>query len=159
MIDNEEIKRRAANLENRYKTLRKSINSDPAKSASTMLHFYRRNLDELRFERHFLCEIGALEQYLSDYFADAFEKDMAQTLHDRMQQRIKWQAGLINETIETRKNKGSYKGEFTTAVILANAYNDIFHNHAAVELKFVEEYPLVDFGCGVCVFAEGVADE
>lgn len=124
----EEIKRRAANLENRYKALRKSINSDPAKSASTMLHIYRRNLDELRFERHFLCEIGALEQYLSDYFADAFEKDLAQTLHDRMQQRIKWQAGLINETIETRKNKGTYKGEFTTAVILANAYNDIFEH-------------------------------
>lgn len=127
-MNNEEIKRRAANLENRYKTLRKSIKSDPAKSASTMLHIYRRNLDELRFERHFLCEIGALEQYLSDYFADAFEKDLVQTLHDRMQQRIKWQAGLINETIETRKNKGTYKGEFTTAVILANAYNDIFEN-------------------------------
>ena len=30
-MDIEEIKRRAANLENRYKTLRKSINSDPAK--------------------------------------------------------------------------------------------------------------------------------
>lgn len=127
-MDIEEIKRRAANLENRYKTLRKSINSDPAKSASTMLHFYRRNLDELCFERHFLREIGALEQYLSDYFADAFEKDIAQTLHDRMQQRIKWQAGLINETIDTMKNKGTYKGEFTTAVILANAYNDIFLN-------------------------------
>lgn len=127
-MDIEEIKRRAANLENRYKTLRKSINSDPAKSASTMLHFYRRNLDELRFERHFLCEIGALEQYLSDYLADAFEKDLVQTLHDRMQQRIKWQAGLIDETIESRKNKGTYKGKFSTAVILANAYNDIFLN-------------------------------
>lgn len=124
----EETKRRATNLENRYKALRKDIKNDPAKSASTMLHYYRRRLDELRFERHFLCEIGALEQYLSDYFADAFEKDLAQTLHDRMQQRIKWQAGLINETIETRKNKGTYKGEFTTAVILANAYNDIFEN-------------------------------
>lgn len=45
-----------------------------------------------------------------------------------MQQRIKWQAGLIDETIETRNNKGTYKGEFTTAVILANAYNDIFHH-------------------------------
>lgn len=127
-MDIEEIKRRAANLENRYKTLRKSINSDPAKSASSMLHIYRRNLDELCFERHFLCEIGALEQYLSDFFADAFEQDMGQVLHDRMQQRIKWQAGLIDETIETRKNKGTYKGEFTTAVILANAYNDIFLN-------------------------------
>ena len=124
----EEIKRRAANLENRYKSLRKTINNDPAKSASTMLHIYRRNLDELRFERHFLCEIGALEQYLSDNLKDAFEKDLEQTLHDRMQQRIKWQAGLINETIQTRKNKGTYKGEFTTAVILANAYNDIFEN-------------------------------
>ena len=73
-------------------------------------------------------KIGALEQYLSDYIADAFEKDLAQTLHDRMQQRIKWQACLINETIETRKNKCTYKGEFTTAVILANAYNNIFEN-------------------------------
>ena len=136
MIDNEEIKRRAANLENRYKTLRKSINNDPAKSASTMLHIYRRNLDELCFERHFLREIGALEQYLSDYFADAFEKDLAQTLHDRMQQRIKWQAGLIDEIIESRKNKGTYKGEFTTAVILTNAYNDIFENqYKAFDVK------------------------
>ena len=25
-------------------------------------------------------------------------------------------------------HKGTYKGEFTTAVILANAYNDIFEN-------------------------------
>ena len=127
-IDIEEIKRRAAGLEDRYKALRKSINKDPAKSASTMLFIYRRNLNELCFERHFLCQIGALEQYLSDYLADAFEQDISQVLHDRMQQRIKWQAGLIDETIETRKNKGTYKGEFTTAVILANAYNDIFEN-------------------------------
>ena len=127
-IDIEEIKRRAANLENRYKSLRKSINNDPAKSASTMLHFYRRNLDKLRFERRFLCEIGALEQYLSNYLADCFEQDLGQILHDRMQQRIKWQAERINETIETRKSKGAYKGEFTTAVILVNAYNDIFQN-------------------------------
>lgn len=127
-MDIEEIKRKAANLENRYKALRKAINNDPAKSASSMLHIYRTNLDELRFERLLLREIGALEQYLSDYLADAFEKDLAQTLHDRMQQRIKWQAGLIDETIDTRKNKGTYKGEFTTAVILANAYNDIFHH-------------------------------
>ena len=126
-IDIEEIKRRAAGLKDRYKALRKSINKDPAKSASTMLHIYRRNLDEISFERHFLCQIGALEQYLSDYLADAFEQDIGQVLHDRMQQRIKWQAERINETIEARKNKGTYKGEFTTAVILANAYNDIFH--------------------------------
>lgn len=124
----EEIKRRAANLENRYKALRKDINNDTAKSASTMLHFYRRRLDELCFERRFLREIGAIEQYLSDFFADVFEQDIGQVLHDRMQQRIKWQAGLIDETIETRKNKGTYKGEFTTAVILANAYNDIFEH-------------------------------
>ena len=127
-MDIEEIKRRAAGLEDRYKALRKSINKDPAKSASTTLHIYRRNLDELSFERHFLCQIGALEQYLSDYLADAFEQDIGQVLYDRMQQRIKWQAGLIDETIETRKNKGTYKGEFTTAVILANAYNDIFEH-------------------------------
>lgn len=126
-IDIEEIKRRTAGLEYRYKSLRKSINKDPAKNASTMLHIYRRNLDELCFERHFLCQIGALEQYLSDYLADCFEQDIGQVLHDRMQQRIKWQAERINETIEARKNKGTYKGEFTTAVILANAYNDIFH--------------------------------
>ena len=94
-IDIEEIKRRAAGLEDRYKALRKSINKDPAKSASTMLHIYRRNLHELSFERHFLCQIGALEQYLSDYLADAFEQDIGQVLHDRMQQRIKWQAERI----------------------------------------------------------------
>ena len=64
----------------------------------------------------------------SDFFADVFEQDIGQVLHDRMQQRIEWQAGLIDETIETRKNKGTYKGEFTTAVILANAYNDIFEH-------------------------------
>lgn len=127
MIDAEEIKRRAANLENRYKALRKAIKHDPAKSASSILHIHRRNLDELNHERHFLQQIGALEQYLSDYLHNNFEKDLYQTLHDRMQQRIKWQAKLIEKAIEVRKQDGTYNDEFTTAVILANAYNDIFH--------------------------------
>jgi hypothetical protein len=39
-----------------------------------------------------------------------------------------WLARGIDQTIENRKQNDTYKGEFTTAVILANAFNDIFYN-------------------------------
>ena len=125
-MNTQEIERRAKNLEDRYKNLRRLIKDDQAKSASTMLHFYRRMIDEISFERRFLYEIGAIHHSTNEYLQDCFEKDFHQIIHDRIEQRIKWQAGLIEDTIKSRKNNGTYKGEFTTEVILANAYNDIF---------------------------------
>lgn len=124
----EEIKKHAANLKKSYEKLRRLIKDDQAKSTSTMLHTYRRWVDELRFERLFLLQIGAIHPQTSIYLKDAFEKDFSQILHDRMQQRIKWQARFIDDTINHMKNKGAYKDEFTTDVILANAYNDIFQD-------------------------------
>lgn len=104
------------------------IKDDQAKSTSTTLHTYRIWVDELRFERLFLLKIGAIHPQTSTYSKDAFEKDFSQILHDRMQQRIKWQAIFIDDTINRMKNKSAYKDEFTTDVILANAYNDIFQD-------------------------------
>ena len=134
-MDIEEIKRRAKNLEDRYKKLRRLIKDDPAKYASAMLHFYRRTVDEIIFERRFLYEIGAINTNQNKYFKDCFEKDLHQVIHYRMNERIKWQAGLIEDTINYRKNNGNYKGEFTTEVILANAYNDIFESQYKEFLK------------------------
>lgn len=128
MINIQEIERRAKNLENRYKKLRKLIKDDQAKSASTMLHFYRRMIDEISFERRFLYEIGAIHQSTNEYLKDCFEKDFHQIIHDRISERIKWQGKLIDQTIESKKQRNVYKNEFTTSVILANAYNDIFEN-------------------------------
>ena len=127
-MDIEEIKRRAKNLEDRYKKLRKLIKDDPAKSASTMMHFYRRTVNEIIFERRFLYEIGAINTSQNEYFQECFEKDLHQVIYERMNQRINWQAGLIEDAINYKKNNGNYKGEFTTEVILANAYNDIFES-------------------------------
>ena len=134
-MDIEEIERRAKNLKDRYKKLRRLIKDDPAKSASTMLHFYRRMVDEIIFERRFLYEIRAINRSQNEYFKDCFEKDLHQIIHDRMNERIKWQARLIEDTINYRKNNGNYKGEFTTEVILANAYNDIFESQYKEFLK------------------------
>ena len=121
-------------LEIRLDALQKDIEKDNADYASTMLHRYRRRLDEIDSIRYFLLEQNKI--YDIDGIDDQI-KDIRKTIHERLEKRIAWQAGLIEQTIASRKSKGAYKGEFTTATILANAYNDIFH---AVDHTFSGEH-------------------
>lgn len=110
-------------LEIRLDALQKDIEKDNADYASTMLHRYRRRIDEIDSIRYFLHEQNKI--YDTDGIDDQIS-DIRKTIHERLEKRIAWQAGLIEQTIASRKSKGTYKGEFTTEVILANAYNDIF---------------------------------
>lgn len=119
-------------LQERYDNLRCQLADDPAGHASTMLHPLRRHLDELNAVRHFLCDHGLIDMEQSMELGDG-ARDIADTIHDLLQKRLMWHAGMLDKSIATRKAKGTYKGEFTTAVILANAYNDIFDNQ---ETKF-----------------------
>lgn len=121
-------------LEIRLNALQKDIEKDNADYASTMLHRYRRRLDEIDSIRYFLHEQNKI--YDTDGIDDQIS-DIRKTIHERLEKRIAWQAGLIEQTIASRKSKGTYKGEFTTEVILANAYNDIFE---ATDGSFSKEH-------------------
>lgn len=121
-------------LEIRLDALQKDIEKDKADYASTMLHRYRQRLDEISSIRYFLLEQNKI--YDIDGIDDQIS-DIRKIIHKRLEKRIAWQAGLIEQTIASRKSKGTYKGEFTTATILANAYNDIFH---AVDHTFSGEH-------------------
>lgn len=112
------------NLEN----LQKRLLGDSAGYASTMLNRMRNTLNDYCAIRWFLFTSGELDLNESDILED-IARDIRATIRERMQERIRWQAKHIDETIEHRKKAGTYKGEFTTAVILANAYNDIFDEH------------------------------
>ena len=111
-------------LETRLDALQMDLYHDKADYASTSLHRFRRRLDEISSIRLFLLEQNKI--YDIDGIDDQI-KDIRKTIHERLEKRIQWQAGLIEQTIASRKSKGTYKGEFTTEVILANAYNDIFN--------------------------------
>lgn len=117
-------------LETRLDALQMDLYHDKADYASTSLHRFRRRLDEIDSIRLFLLEQNKI--YDIDGIDDQI-KDIRKTIHERLEKRISWQAGLIEQTIAARKANGTYKGEFTTAVILANAYNDIFQ---AVDAPF-----------------------
>jgi hypothetical protein len=62
-------------------------------------------------------------------------RDIAATIHGLLQKRLMWHAGMLDKSIAASRARGK-DGEFTTAVILANAYNDIFDNQ---ETKFTGE--------------------
>lgn len=111
-------------LQTRLDALQMDLYHDNADYASTMLHRYRRRLDEIDSIRYFLHEQNKI--YDTDGIDEQI-RDIRKTIHERLEKRIAWQAGLIEQTIESRKSKGAYKGEFTTEVILANAYNDFFN--------------------------------
>lgn len=121
-------------LEVRLDALQKDIKKDKADYASTMLHRYRQRLDEIDSIRRFLLEQNKI--YDIDGIDDQII-DIRMAIHERLEKRITWQANLIEQTIASRKNKGTYKGEFTTEVILANAYNDIFE---AIDGRFNKEH-------------------
>ena len=121
-------------LEVRLDALQKDVEKDKADYASTMLHRYRQRLDEIDSIRRFLLEQNKI--YDIDGIDDQII-DIRRAIHERLEKRITWQANLIEQTIASRKNKGTYKGEFTTEVILANAYNDILE---ATDEKFNKEH-------------------
>lgn len=94
--------------------------------ADTRLHATRRRLENLIYTKTFiLC-------YATDSTIDDFNGiterlyNADKKIKDLLQNRIFWIANGIDSTIAARKEKGSYKGEFSTAMIIANAFNDIF---------------------------------
>ena len=115
-----------AALKDRLARLGEMLENDPAGKASTMLHRTRTALEERSGAVEFLCEVGAITMDDAEALRDQV-RELQNKIKELLQARIKWHGERIDETIEARKNRGTYKGEFTTAVILANAYNDIFY--------------------------------
>jgi hypothetical protein len=115
-----------AALKDRLARLGEMLENDPAGMASTMLHRTRTALEERSGAVEFLCEVGAITMDDAGELRDQV-RELQNKIKELLQARIKWHAARIDETIEARKTNGTYKGEFTTAVILANAYNDIFY--------------------------------
>jgi hypothetical protein len=113
--------------EKRYKALLEDLENDDAGYASTQLHFFRTRCDELDTLTHhlFLTDVITFDQ-VSDI--KYLSRRAHEIIKNRLQERILWLARGIDQTIENRKQNDTYKGEFTTAVILANAFNDIFYN-------------------------------
>lgn len=114
-------------IKRELKNIRERLNKDTAGFASTMLQRARADLDFLTEYKHRLfCEDRLTLEESDDLTGEI--RELKTTVQKLLNDRIKWQAQGIERTIEARKNAGTYKGEFTTAVILANAYNDIFKN-------------------------------
>lgn len=113
--------------EKRYKALLEDLENDDAGYASTQLHFFRTRCDELDALTHrlFLTDVITFDQKSDIKYLSSRAHEI---IKNRLQERILWLARGIDRTIENRKQNGTYKGEFTTAVILANAFNDIFYN-------------------------------
>lgn len=114
----------AQRLESGLTNLKAQIEADQAGHASTMLHYYRRRLDELVTQRRFLFELGKISLDTVEWLEE-LERPIREELKRRLDARITWIADRIQDTIDARTKAGRYQGEFTTAVILANAYNDI----------------------------------
>lgn len=114
-------------LQKDIENLLNEIKKDKAGYASSMLHRYRRRLDRINEHRDLLILSGKCS-FEDVEFIDDTAREIRKIIYDLLEKRITWQATLINQTITSRKAKGTYKGEFTTATILANAYNDIFES-------------------------------
>ena len=112
-------------IETELRNLQQRIEADKAGFASTMLHRYRKRFDEIVSIRRFLFQHGKLDITNVEWLEEV-ERPIFELIYNRLQSRLLWVSHRIDDTIEARKNKGTYKGEFTTAVIIANAFNDIF---------------------------------
>jgi tRNA(His) 5'-end guanylyltransferase len=115
------------NLKRSYNKLLQTLQEDSAGYASTQLHFFRTRCDELDTLTHhlFLTDVITFDQVSDIKYLSSRAHEI---IKNRLQERILWLARGIDQTIENRKQNDTYKGEFTTAVILANAFNDIFYN-------------------------------
>ena len=126
-LEIQEKSKRAEKLEKRYKSLLEDLKNDDAGYASTQLHFFKARLDELNTLTYhqFLEDAITFDQNTDLKY---FSREAHEIIKSRLQERILWLARGIDQTIEKRKQNGTYKGEFTAAVILANAFNDIFYH-------------------------------
>lgn len=119
-------------LEKDYNKLKEIMNQDPAKHASSMLYYHIRRLRENDFLKHYYFQQGVIDLNEKEIL-DEKSKDIRSEINKLLSDRIKWMAERIEETIQSRKENGTYKNEFTTEIILANAFNDIFNIE---EMKF-----------------------
>lgn len=116
---------RAQSLKANLEKLKKNLLEDEAGGASTMLHYSRNRLEELAENKRFLFSLGAIDIDEEEILTDEI-REISAIIKARLQDRLFWIADRLEETIEARKKAGTYKGEFTIPVILANAFNDIF---------------------------------
>lgn len=112
------------NLKRSYNRLLEMLEQDDAVYASTQLHYVRERMIELRGTKNYLLNHSLITPEESLDLKDIIE-EIECILQTRLQCRIFWIARGIDNTIEERTQNGTYKGEFTTSMILANAFNDI----------------------------------
>lgn len=108
----------------RYDRIKENLENDQGGFASTMLHPTIARFNEVvAIQQHYTCT-DHLDMEDNSYLIK-YRKPIKEIIKDRLQKRLIWLADGIDKTIEFRKQKGTYKGEFTTSVILANAFNDL----------------------------------
>lgn len=111
-------------LQSGYESILENLKKDEAGFASTQLHYTRDRFNELKGIQNYLVNHSLISIDENSTFQDVRE-EIAEIIQKRLQERLLWLARGINESIEIRKKKGRYNGEFDTATILANAFNDI----------------------------------
>ena len=112
------------NLKHSYNKLLETLQEDSAGYASTQLHYVRQRTIELSGAKSYLLNHSLITPEESLDLND-IAREINEILQKQLQERILWIAKGIDKTIEIRKQKGVYAGEFDTATILANAFNDI----------------------------------
>lgn len=106
--------------------LKKCVQEDSAGAASSVLHKWRKRFEELTERAWFMCyELHLFDNSEMEIFREE-KNDVGKLIAKRLQDRIYWMAKIIDGDIEKMKKNGTYKGQFTTSVIIANAFNDIF---------------------------------
>ena len=109
-----------------YDRIKETLEKDKGGFASTMLHPTIARFNEIvAIQQHYTCT-DRLDMEDNSYLIE-YRKPIKEIIKDRLQKRLIWLADGIDKTIESRKQKGTYKGEFTTSVIMANAFNDLLH--------------------------------
>lgn len=111
-------------LQSGYESILENLKKDEAGFASTQLHYTRDRFNDLKGIQNYLVNHSLISIDENRSFQD-IRKEIAEIIQNRLQERLLWLARGINESIEIRKQKGRYNGEFDTATILANAFNDI----------------------------------
>lgn len=118
---------RKETLEEEIKLLKENLFKDNAGGASTMLHYARRRLEDLWEKKRLLLSLGVIDIEEEEFILDDL-REIKEEIFKRLQERLFWISDRLEDSIEARKKAGTYKGEFTIPVILANAFNDILKN-------------------------------
>ena len=124
MIETSEKNEHFEYINRSYNAILESLRKDKAGFASTQLYYTRDRFEELRGVQNYLVNNSLISIDENCSFQD-IRREIAEIIQKRLQERLLWLSKGINESIEIRKQKGCYKGEFDTATILANAFNDI----------------------------------